>query len=153
MNEEHTHDKEHDMSKRARSPHASRYRHDDPSTYAAFDDETAFATGDETNEVRPPPHVDRDVSDEQDAALRPQQYAQHAGAGVGRVLDPPTPKQVEYLRSLLVRMAELCDVDDGIDAARERYGREIGRCGICNRTLTDEESRRIGIGPVCRKNT
>jgi hypothetical protein len=30
------------------------------------------------------------------------------------------------------------------------YGQEIGRCGKCNRTLTDELSRSIGIGPVCR---
>lgn len=32
-----------------------------------------------------------------------------------------------------------------------RYGREIGSCGHCGRTLTNEESRRLGIGPVCRK--
>jgi hypothetical protein len=30
-----------------------------------------------------------------------------------------------------------------------RYGRELGRCGMCNRTLTDENSRAAGIGPVC----
>lgn len=38
----------------------------------------------------------------------------------------------------------------GINEAKQRYGREIGRCGECNRHLTDELSRRIGIGPVCR---
>lgn len=31
------------------------------------------------------------------------------------------------------------------------YGREIGSCGICGRTLTDENSRQAGIGPVCAK--
>ena len=31
------------------------------------------------------------------------------------------------------------------------YGRTIGRCGRCNRTLTDAESRAAGIGPDCRK--
>lgn len=31
-----------------------------------------------------------------------------------------------------------------------RYGREIGKCGVCGRTLTEEESRAYGIGPVCR---
>jgi hypothetical protein len=31
------------------------------------------------------------------------------------------------------------------------YGREIGRCGHCGRTLTDEDSRAAGIGPVCRR--
>jgi hypothetical protein len=34
--------------------------------------------------------------------------------------------------------------------ASARYGQEIGRCGKCNRTLTDELSRSLGIGPVCR---
>jgi Family of unknown function (DUF6011) len=34
-------------------------------------------------------------------------------------------------------------------AAMQRYGYEIGRCGICGRTLTNEESRRLGIGPIC----
>lgn len=34
-------------------------------------------------------------------------------------------------------------------AASLRYGREIGRCGVCNRTLTDETSRANGIGPIC----
>lgn len=32
-----------------------------------------------------------------------------------------------------------------------RYGREIGRCGHCGRTLTNEESRAAGIGPICRE--
>lgn len=30
-----------------------------------------------------------------------------------------------------------------------RYGHEIGSCGMCNRTLTDPESIRLGIGPIC----
>ena len=34
-------------------------------------------------------------------------------------------------------------------AASIRYGLEIGACGRCGRTLTDEESRAAGIGPVC----
>ena len=33
--------------------------------------------------------------------------------------------------------------------ALTRYGREIGVCGVCGRTLTDEVSRAAGIGPVC----
>lgn len=33
--------------------------------------------------------------------------------------------------------------------ASERYGKELGACGICGRTLTDEESRANGIGPIC----
>jgi hypothetical protein len=33
--------------------------------------------------------------------------------------------------------------------AAKRYGRELGVCGGCGRTLTDENSRREGIGPIC----
>jgi hypothetical protein len=39
---------------------------------------------------------------------------------------------------------------DGVQEAMLRYGREIGNCGHCGRTLTNEESRAAGIGPVCR---
>lgn len=41
-------------------------------------------------------------------------------------------------------------VDQGVQQAMLRYGREIGSCGHCGRTLTNEESRTYGIGPVCR---
>lgn len=36
-------------------------------------------------------------------------------------------------------------------AAAMRFAAEIGRCYACGRTLTDAESRRLGIGPECRK--
>lgn len=35
------------------------------------------------------------------------------------------------------------------ETASRRYGTELGRCGRCNRTLTDEVSRAAGLGPVC----
>lgn len=41
---------------------------------------------------------------------------------------------------------------DGVEAAMLRYGRELGSCGHCGRTLTNEESRSAGIGPKCRSN-
>jgi len=34
--------------------------------------------------------------------------------------------------------------------AGPRFGREIGNCYVCGRTLTDELSRSLGIGPICR---
>jgi hypothetical protein len=40
--------------------------------------------------------------------------------------------------------------DAGPEEAKKKYGQEIGRCGECNRHLTDELSRSLGIGPVCR---
>lgn len=30
------------------------------------------------------------------------------------------------------------------------YGLQLGECGACGSPLTNEESRRLGIGPVCR---
>lgn len=38
-------------------------------------------------------------------------------------------------------------------AAAILYGKELGVCGICGRTLTDEDSRAYGIGPVCREKS
>lgn len=43
-------------------------------------------------------------------------------------------------------------VEAGPAEAATLYGTEIGRCHVCNRTLTDEVSRSLGIGPECRKN-
>jgi hypothetical protein len=37
----------------------------------------------------------------------------------------------------------------GVEAARQKYGVEIGQCWRCNRHLTDELSRERGIGPDC----
>ena len=35
--------------------------------------------------------------------------------------------------------------------AAERFGRELGECSCCHKSLTDETSRARGIGPVCAK--
>lgn len=40
---------------------------------------------------------------------------------------------------------------EGVNQSALRYGQEIGRCCKCNRTLTDDESRTLGIGPECAK--
>jgi len=39
----------------------------------------------------------------------------------------------------------------GPDACMARYGQLIGSCGRCGRTLTDADSRAMGIGPDCRE--
>lgn len=38
----------------------------------------------------------------------------------------------------------------GPDQAMALFGQTLGYCGRCGRHLTDEESRAVGIGPVCR---
>lgn len=44
-------------------------------------------------------------------------------------------------------------MDAGPAEAARRYGIELGHCGVCGRTLTDEVSRAYGIGPICRERT
>lgn len=47
---------------------------------------------------------------------------------------------------IVARIAEA-----GAREASIRYGKEIGECGRCGITLTNDESRAYGIGPECRK--
>lgn len=47
-------------------------------------------------------------------------------------------------KTVLRKIAEV-----GAINASARYGHEIGECGICGRTLTNDDSRARGIGPVC----
>jgi Family of unknown function (DUF6011) len=45
----------------------------------------------------------------------------------------------------------LTAIAQDIAGAAKQYAAEIGSCYVCNKTLTDDESRALGIGPVCRK--
>jgi hypothetical protein len=38
----------------------------------------------------------------------------------------------------------------GAEVSAILYGQQLGRCSRCNRTLTDEVSRKFGKGPECR---
>ena len=53
------------------------------------------------------------------------------------------PKKGQDARNVLRLIAQ------DPQAASLRYGQEIGSCGVCGRSLTDERSRAAGIGPVC----
>lgn len=44
-------------------------------------------------------------------------------------------------------------IEQGWKKCLLRYGQKIGSCGHCGRTLTNEESRAYGIGPVCRRSS
>lgn len=39
--------------------------------------------------------------------------------------------------------------EQGVTECQQLYGQEIGACGRCGRELTDDTSRRRGIGPDC----
>jgi Family of unknown function (DUF6011) len=56
----------------------------------------------------------------------------------------------EYpIRNEESRRAILAEIASDVQGALARYGHEIGACGVCGRTLTDEASRAAGIGPIC----
>lgn len=55
----------------------------------------------------------------------------------------------EHRVSMRAAKPILAKIQSDPKAASARYGRELGVCGVCNRTLTDEASRAAGIGPVC----
>jgi hypothetical protein len=44
----------------------------------------------------------------------------------------------------------LAKIAEDPKTAMERYGQELGYCGACGLELTNEESRALGIGPICR---
>lgn len=56
----------------------------------------------------------------------------------------------EYpIRNRQTKNEILAEIAKDPQAASARYGHELGSCGICGRTLTDEDSRARGIGPIC----
>lgn len=60
-----------------------------------------------------------------------------------RIVHGPDESRIGRASKVVDRIAE--------DPARAaaRFGHEIGRCGVCGRQLTNDESRARGIGPVC----
>lgn len=51
----------------------------------------------------------------------------------------------------IIEQAIIAKIMTDVAEAARAYGRELGQCW-CGRTLTNEVSRKYGIGPVCRKN-
>lgn len=72
------------------------------------------------------------------------------GRWVGRVfvrqiIGPDEQKLSQKQGGVIIRRI----AEAGAEAAAARYGQEIGECGMCGRTLTNDESRARGIGPIC----
>lgn len=59
--------------------------------------------------------------------------------------------ELHPIKASMRKKAILAEIKKDVLGASARYGREIGACGVCGTTLTNEESRRIGIGPICRR--
>lgn len=58
--------------------------------------------------------------------------------------------ELHNIRNPKVRLEILTAIAADVRGALIRYGMEIGKCGVCHRTLTDPISRTYGIGPKCR---
>lgn len=58
--------------------------------------------------------------------------------------------ELHPIRHTDTKRAILAEIAKDPNGAMARYGQELGHCGRCGRTLTDETSRELGIGPVCR---
>lgn len=74
---------------------------------------------------------------------------QYAGrVFVKMVIGGKPDQRVEWKQvpGILRRIAEA-----GAAESMALYGQEIGQCGRCNRHLTDETSRQVGLGPECRR--
>lgn len=64
-------------------------------------------------------------------------------------LDEQASDELYPVRAVARQIALLRLIVADPRAALVRYGHEIGKCGVCNRTLTDADSRAAGIGPTC----
>jgi hypothetical protein len=74
---------------------------------------------------------------------------QHSDDLITRVLIYPSGMVVWRMESL-VELILIIAVNK--TACSVAYGRKIGRCCRCGKTLTDERSRHYGIGPECEQH-
>jgi hypothetical protein len=97
------------------------------------------------------------------------QYALAAGNGVVKFYEVDKPESGRWagytfvsarasderhpIRDRAKRAEILSRIAEDPAAASRLFGIELGRCGVCGRSLTDETSRAYGIGPVCRERT
>lgn len=73
-------------------------------------------------------------------------HGRNGYVGVNREIGPSdTRVPFAQVRGILERILAV-----GTEEALARYGRETGVCGHCHTRLTNDESRALGIGPICR---
>jgi hypothetical protein len=58
--------------------------------------------------------------------------------------------ELHPIRNHAHRDSILAAISTDIDGCAAAYGQLLGKCYACGRTLTDETSRALGIGPDCR---
>jgi isocitrate/isopropylmalate dehydrogenase len=80
--------------------------------------------------------------------VRVQTEGRYAGfRSVSRVLGGRGTQRIHNGEQMTALRAILAA---GTEAAGMLFAQELGRCRKCGRDLTDDTSRQLGIGPVCR---
>lgn len=79
---------------------------------------------------------------------RPMEGTWSGATFVKRVIGGRPDSRARGARTIQKILQAILDADPA--KAMALYGQELGQCGKCNRHLTDEESRKFGIGPTCR---
>lgn len=78
--------------------------------------------------------------------------APKTGRWAGRIFVDVQASDTFYpVKNLARRNEVLSIIAQDPKAAAVRYGRHLGKCAMCHRTLTDEVSIENGIGPECIK--
>ncbi len=86
---------------------------------------------------------------ELDGAVRFYRLNTHDKSG-RQYLDAQASDDFWSVTTYALRLRVLSTIAADPTEAMRRYGTELGKCGNCGRTLTDETSRAFGIGPDCR---
>jgi hypothetical protein len=58
--------------------------------------------------------------------------------------------ELHLIKNRAVKIEVIEKINEDRRTAQMLYAQELGNCYVCGRTLTDETSRELGIGPVCR---
>ena len=80
-------------------------------------------------------------------------YRVNTGRDGRKWLDVQASDDFHPIHNYATKHAILTAIAADPRAALVRYGQLLGKCGICGRTLTDEQSRSDGIGPICNGRT
>jgi hypothetical protein len=88
---------------------------------------------------------------ERDGVLKFYRVSKGKGQWAGRTfLEIQASDDRHPIRNAKMREEILAQIAEAPEEAATRYGVELGSCYRCGRTLTDETSRALGIGPDCR---
>jgi hypothetical protein len=65
-------------------------------------------------------------------------------------IDVMASDETHPVQNMVSQIDILTFVLKDVEASQKLFAQELGQCYRCGRTLTDETSRKLGIGPICR---